>query len=308
MNIAILGATSQIAKDLIISFSENCSNYNILMFSRSPVRVKEQFESLGKLIEYPNLSYEDFSNHDNYDVVINFVGVGDPARAKSIGSSILEITEKYDKLALDYLKNNPTCKYIFLSSGAVYGGNFDEPVDASSKSVVDINNLGSRDWYSIAKIYAEAKHRALNDLDITDVRVFNYYSHTQDDNSASLISDIVRSMRSGEIFITADYDIARDYISTKDFFNLMVCMFKADFYNGAIDCYSMFPVKKFEMLEYFKEKFNLRYEKVKNAGVNATGIKKNYYSKNQVASKFLYTPIYSSIDGLTKEVEVALSK
>ena len=35
MRIAILGATSQIAKDLIISFSEN-SNHDLILFARRP--------------------------------------------------------------------------------------------------------------------------------------------------------------------------------------------------------------------------------------------------------------------------------
>ena len=37
------------------------------------------------------------------------------------------ITLQYDQLAIDYINKHPACRYIFMSSGAVYGSNFDEP-------------------------------------------------------------------------------------------------------------------------------------------------------------------------------------
>ncbi|WP_027849699.1 NAD-dependent epimerase/dehydratase family protein [Marinospirillum minutulum] len=306
MNIAILGATSQIAKDLIISFSESDSNYKLWMFSRSPVRVKEQFDALKKLIEYPNLSYEDFDNQDKYDVVINFVGVGDPAKAKSMGSRIFEITEIYDNLALDYLKVNPNCKYIFLSSGAVYGDNFDRPVDASSKSVVDINNLSAKDWYSIAKIYAEAKHRALSDFAITDIRVFNYFSHTQDVTAGFFITDAVMAINNKTTLKTAEYEMVRDYIAPYDFFNLVLCVIlKDEKSNWAVDCYSKIPAKKSEILSVLQMEFGLNYEFVTGSGINATGMKLNYYSENKRASKIGYEPSLTSIESIVKEISFA---
>ena len=65
-----------------------------------------------------------------------------------MGSDIIDLTYKYDKLALNYLENNPKTKYIFLSSGAAYGSkNFTKNVDSKTKSIIDI-----QDHYSIAKI------------------------------------------------------------------------------------------------------------------------------------------------------------
>jgi hypothetical protein len=43
-------------------------------------------------------------------------------------------------------------------------------------------------------MHAEAKHRALFNFSIVDVRVFNYFSHTQDMNARFLITDIVRAI------------------------------------------------------------------------------------------------------------------
>jgi nucleoside-diphosphate-sugar epimerase len=77
-------------------------------------------------------------------------------------------------MVLGYLKLHKETKYIFLSSGAVYGGNYQKPVDENTVATIDINNLKSTDWYTLAKLYAEAKHRALSNFSIVDVRVFNW--------------------------------------------------------------------------------------------------------------------------------------
>lgn len=112
MKIAILGATSQIAKDLIISFSEDSTKLDVCMFSRSPEKVANQFKVLKKKIDYPNLPYSDFNHNQQFDVILNFVGVGDPAQAKEMGAKIFEVTEHYDNLALKDLKTYPASKHV----------------------------------------------------------------------------------------------------------------------------------------------------------------------------------------------------
>ena len=77
-------------------------------------------------------------------MIINFVGIGDPTKVQKLGNAIFNITEKYDNMALDYIKKNTKTKYIFLSSGAVYGGNYQEPVDENTDAKVVINNLFRR--------------------------------------------------------------------------------------------------------------------------------------------------------------------
>lgn len=301
MKIAVFGATSQIAKDLIISFREK-SQDELVLFSRSPEKVVEQFEKLGVKTDYENLSYDAFSSVNHYDVIINFVGVGDPAVAKQMGARIFDITDYYDKLALDYLVDHPNTKYIFLSSGAVFGGTFEQPVTENSISQINLNNLQDSDWYGIAKLYAEARHRALKDYAIVDVRVFNYFSHTQDMNARFLITDIVRAIQTQTELKTATDNIVRDFITPKDFFTLISRMVQSESVNFAVDCYTQAPIDKLSLLKSLQEKFGLRYELVASAGLNATGAKMNYYSTNKKASEFAYSPAYSSLDGIIDEV------
>jgi nucleoside-diphosphate-sugar epimerase len=81
-----------------------------------------------------------------YDIIINFVGIGDPEKAQKMGSDIFKITEKYDDMVLEYLKLHKETKYFFLSSGAVYGGNYQKPVDENTVATIDINNLKSTEY------------------------------------------------------------------------------------------------------------------------------------------------------------------
>jgi len=301
MNIAILGATSQIAKDLIISFAKH-DEHQCHLFSRSPSKVNIWLESVLAAKSFHSLSYADFDK-GNYDAVINFVGVGDPARSKEMGSEIFEITYQYDQMALNYIQQHPACKYIFLSSGAVYGDVFEHPVNEDSVAQVPINHLGDTNWYAIAKLHAEARHRALSDVAIVDIRVFNYFSHTQDMSARFLITDIVRAIQNQTVLQTSSDNIVRDFLHPDDFYQLVTCILNAEPMNMAVDCYSKATVDKVTLLEVMQKEFDLEYKLFDTEiAVNATGNKSNYYSLNLASEQLNYDPTYSSMSCILSEV------
>jgi len=306
MRIAILGATSQIAQDLILSFSKNKS-YNFSLFGRNVALLQKWINSENLSDKYQVQEYSEFGNHQKYDVIINFVGIGDPIKAQIIGSDIFTITEQYDDMALDYIKQHKETKYIFLSSGAVYGGNYQEPVNKDTVATIDINNLKSTDWYTLAKLYAEAKHRSLSDLSIVDVRVFNYFSHTQDMDARFLITDIVRAIINQEVFKTSSGNIIRDFITPPDFYSLIQEIIDFKSINTALDCYTKSPVSKFDLLNELKNEFGFEYEAKDGINIiNASGAKLNYYSTNYSANRIGYTAKYSSLDGIFNEIKQIL--
>jgi nucleoside-diphosphate-sugar epimerase len=302
MKIAILGATSEIAKDLIISFSEHTS-HQLTLFARRQEIVKLWVQRLGLVNQCSVKNYSEFNAQQNFDVLINFVGVGNPAQAVSMGSSILDTTYKYDNLALDYLELNPSCRYIFLSSGAVYGSNFNKPVDETTTTSLRINNLQPQDWYSVAKLHAECRHRAKTSLPIIDIRVFNYFSHTQNIEARFFITDVVRAIRDGAVLKTTAEYMVRDYIHPSDFYQLVSAIIAAPPTNAAVDCYSKAPVEKLNMLKFLHQKFGLRYDLlVGNDSGNKNANKPHYYSLNRKASIFGYKPLFNSIDSIAHEM------
>jgi nucleoside-diphosphate-sugar epimerase len=303
MKVAILGATSQIAQDLILSFSKN-QDYDFSLFGRNVELLEKWINSENLSGKYQVQEYSEFGNHQKYDVIINFVGIGDPAKAKIMGSDIFKVTEQYDDMALEYLKQHNKTKYIFLSSGVVYGGNYQEPVDKDTVATIDINNLKSTDWYTLAKLYAEAKHRSLSDLSIVDIRVFNYFSHRQNMDARFLIADIMSAIRNKEVFKTSADNIVRDFITPPDFYKLIQAIIDFKPTNTALDCYTKSPVSKFDLLYKLEREFGLSYEIDNSIDiVNATGPKINYYSVNRKAEEYGYIPRLSSLDSVIIETQ-----
>ena len=309
MRIGILGANSQIAKDLILSFSASRPSFDLVLFSRRPAELDTGMALRGIAKKYPSFEYEDFGGPNKFDAIINFVGIGDPSQTATMGSSILDVTLAYDQLALAYIKENPSCRYLFLSSGAAYGDVFNEPVTKNTKAAVPINQLNAHDWYSVAKLYAECCHRALSSYSIVDIRVFNYFSHTQDISSRFLMTDIIRAIKSNEVLMVGPENIIRDFFGPDDFCLLVTCILNAPPLNAVIDCYTKEPIDKFSLLEVMKSEFGLQYQFTNEpVSVNATGLKSQYYSKNHCAEAFGYVPARKSLDVVREQARLVLQK
>ena len=302
MRVAILGATSQIAKDLVRSFAAN-SKHELVLYARRPEVVKQWLARVDLPEHYPVHDFDVFNTNDHFDAILNFVGVGNPAQAAAMGAAIFDVTLQYDELALGYVRKHPTCRYIFLSSGAAYGSSFEAPVDANSKAMIAINNLQPQDWYAAAKLHAECRHRSLAPLPIVDIRVFNYFSHTQDMEASFLITDIVRAIRDKTVLKTAADYIVRDFVHPSDFFELVNAILATSPTNVAVDCCSNSPIDKVTLLALMQERFGLHYEIVESSAIVDSGpLKTYYYSTNKCDASFDYKPAYSSMAGLLIEL------
>ena len=308
MRIAILGATSQIAKDLILSFCAQ-SSHELVLYSRRQEVVSHWLASVGLAGRYVVADFAAFSANEHFDSILNFVGVGNPAQAAAMGASIFDVTLKYDEMALDYVRQHPASRYIFLSSGAAYGSSFDEPVDEHTKAVIAINDLKPQDWYAVAKLYAECRHRSLPHLPIVDIRVFNYFSRTLDISARFLITDILRAIHDNEVLKSSPDYVVRDFVTPSDFYKLVISLLATPATNAAVDCYTLAPIDKRSLLAAMKDKFGLRYEiTVANASVNATGSKPHYYSLNTRAAEFGYQPALTSLEGVLQEAALLLQQ
>ena len=308
MKIAILGATSHIAKDLVASIAKQ-TTYQCDLFMRAPARLDPEIRAIAEQRSFALLDYASFDDSRHFDAIINFVGVGDPARAIQMGKDIFTVTEQYDNLALSYLQRHPECRYIYLSSGAAYGANFESPVTETSKAVFAVNELQSQDWYGIAKFQTECRHRALPTFAIVDVRVFSYFSHRQAIDARFFLSDIMRALQSGAVLEVAPDDMVRDYLAPADFLQLIDRILRSSPRNDVVDCYTLAPIGKFDLLEALGEQFGLQYTVVGDkAKVNATGPKANYYSSNRKAERLYgYVPGDSSLSGLLNEIRQHLN-
>ena len=302
-NIAIFGSTGHIGKNLISFFIKN-NDFKIFLFSRDI----KKFESL-KMIFSDTMSfntYDDFGKNE-YDVVINCVGISNPNAFEKNSCSIFDTAEFYDTMVLDYLKNFPTTLYINLSSGAVFSGEFDKPVDDSSTYKFDVNGINKGEMYSISKMYLESKHRSLPDLNIVDLRIFGFFSRFIDVNAGFFMSELLQALKNNSEFITDKKDFVRDYVNPNDFYDLTKNCIANKKINDVFDVYSKEIISKFQILEECFNKFDLKFKLVeKIESISPTGVKKNYYSLSRKAEKINYSPQFSSLETILNESSLFL--
>jgi nucleoside-diphosphate-sugar epimerase len=299
MKISILGAGGQIARSLISLYLERSEFADLELYSRTPESLISEIKGAGV---YPS---EDFIRHD-HDVIINCIGISNLKGRMDSGPEIFKIHETWDNLILDYLGKNGKSLYISLSSGAVYGRNFQNPVTEETCFLDGIMEVSPTDYYAVSKLNSEAKHRAFEKLSIVDLRIFSYISKYIDFESNFLVSEIMTAIKNKQTFVTNDVNIIRDYLHPEDMMQMIDLVIKrwkkVGVINDAYNTYSRKPITKLDMLKGITEKFDLQYEIKKEAKVesSATGFKMNYYSTDKKLQQLGYEPRYSSLDGILK--------
>jgi nucleoside-diphosphate-sugar epimerase len=310
MNIAIMGATSHIAKGLIDRFLQSGKDH-IYLFVRSADKIKN-FLSTIATSENDNYTictnYQDFFSF-SYDVIINCIGVGTLNKHRGNYTLYFMVTEEYDNLAIQYIDEKcQNALYISFSSGAVYGREHSAPVEEHSVNNVKVNQIAPQDYYAIVRLNAETKHRAFNRLNIIDLRVFSYFSRFIDLSDGYFITDVLNCILKKQILVTDNVNMVRDYLHPDDLFSMInKCLNKGKI-NAAFDVVSSKPVEKNDILEYFAKVYGLKYEIGRPFGkYSATGNKRNYCSNYNAVSKIGYKPQYSSMGAIKQEAKYILS-
>lgn len=303
--VAILGVTGYIGRSLLNEFFLEKDRFMVSLFSRSVSKVEDLISTMPHAHTYECKNLNDFSQ-GSYDVIINCTGIGDPSVLKKNPSSIFAITEEMDALILSYITKHQETLYINISSGAVYGSNTKDPITSSTPTVVSFVEMTPYDYYAVAKINSEAKHRAMNNVHIVDLRVFAFFSSFVDQDSGFFMSEVARAILHKKVLVTTDQDMVRDYSCPKDLFSLISLVIKKKTVNDFFDVYSKAPVTKFEILDFCKKVYGLEYS-IQKSEV-ATGITKSYYSTNTKALGLGYSPAFTSLEGIQTEMEKMLNK
>lgn len=226
-----------------------------MLYARRPDWMRDWLAARG--LESRVFDISAFSAGD-FEVIVNAIGNGAPGRIKAAGADILKTTERFDRMCLDYLERCVDCAYIFLSTGRVYGADYEraqmlDPVPFSP------DQFATNEFYPLAKRKAELRHRDLVQRRIADIRIFGYVSDELGLRDDFLVSQILRALVNEEVFVTTSRDFARDYIGPADLISLIDRLLEARVPNNAYDVYSARPTMKFEMLDALARNCGLRY-------------------------------------------------
>lgn len=300
--IAILGATGYIAKSLIYQLT-GYDEYEISLFSRSKEKVQSFLDTLTTKEMFSVYHYNEFKSQ-KYDVIINCTGIGNPILLKKNPTAIFKVTEEMDELVLSYLQENPETFYVNLSSGAAYVQTTEKAIQTNSKCIIDINNLVPSDFYGIAKVNSEAKHRSMFNFNIVDLRIFSFFSQFIDQEAGFFMSEIISCIKNKEILKTSEDDMTRDYVCSQDLLKLIILCIQNKKLNDVFDVYTLKPISKFELLNFFKKKYGLKYEILTTEEhFSPTGKKIEYFSNNHKAESLGYSPAHTSLSGIEFEMK-----
>jgi UDP-glucose 4-epimerase len=299
--IGIFGSTSHISQNLISYFYKN--NYGkLVLFSRNKSKLKNIFKKYDK--NY--LIYETYANFPkyNFDIIINCIGESNPSTNYSI--KYFNDMNFYDDNILLYLQKHNKTLYLNFSSGIVYGNNFMKPVTDKTNTLLNLNKYYPNDFYTFSKIYSELKHRSYPDLNIIDLRLFSFFSRYIDINYKFLINELVNSIKNNTIFYTNDENIIRDYIHPFDLYSIIKNCINKENINTSIDVVSKKPISKFELLNYLKKQYDLKFV-IKNKIIPTSNSKINYYSKSKKLEEIIkFKSKFTSFDSIKNELDFLL--
>jgi len=310
MNLAILGATSHIAKGLIQRFLAH-PQHHLQLFSRNPDQVELFLDAIGQSGS-PHCSIRsDYSRLTSLscESIINCIGVETRNKLDCDFTRYFTVTEEFDNLVLSYLKTvNRNTLYLSFSSGAVYGNGFFDPAGDFTTNPIQVNHVKPEDYYGLVRLNAEAKHRVHSDLRIIDLRIFSYFSRFINLKDGYFITDVLEAIKNDRVLVTDDNNIVRDYLHPDDLFSMISSCLRVRELNTAIDVSSLQPVSKLEILDFFASTHRLRYEmRPTLLNSSATGAKKNYYSTQDTSASIGYRPQFTSMDTIRQESKYLLA-
>ncbi|MDH4981861.1 NAD-dependent epimerase/dehydratase family protein [Hyphomicrobium sp. D-2] len=285
--VAILGATGHIGKALA-DFYIGQQNVALSLYSRRPEVTRALFAA--KHVQHHTL--DELGAHD-VDVIINAIGIGDPAVASNAGPEFYRLTLAIEDLVDVVAQANPGCLTVYMSSGAIYGPLESGPASETTLATVPLNLLRPSDWYGASKLAAELRHRAQPERRILDIRIFGFVSEFLDLGTRYLVCDIVNSIRTGQVMRTNNQNVVRDYISTLELATLIELASERPVVNVAVDTYSLAPVSKFDLLESLRA-LGLRWS-VESQDIASTG-RTHYWSRYHAAEQIGYVPERKAID------------
>ena len=313
LKIAILGATSHIAKGLIYNFLQS-GEFSLHLYIRRLDKVSQVHHFLNTIGKNTNRNYVVRKGYNDflkcsYNVVINCIGVGTISKLEGDYSRYFTVTEEYDNLVINYLKKHANTLYISFSSGAIYGKRFSTPAKENTVNCIPVNHIAPEDYYSITRLNAEAKHRAFKNLNIVDLRLFSYFSRFVDLKDDYFIVEIIKCILNKKTFVTDKTNIFRDYIGPEDLFSAIKKCIETGKINGAFDIVTCKPASKWGIIKYFSSEYGLKYKIIPSLNyASATGSKNKYYSISKNALRLGFKPKFTSLETIKKEVRHILNK
>ena len=245
-----------------------------------------------------NTHFENIFVDHQFDICINASGNGSVPVSLNQPIFDFELNVVNTIKLLDAIRtHNPACKFINMSSAAVYGNPLHIPV----KEDVALTPLSPYGWH---KLYAEQickEYYYLYNLHTINLRLFSVYGEYL---KKQLFWDIYqKSLRSSTVELFGTGEETRDFIYIQDLLEAIRCVVDRGLFNGeAINVGSGIETSIAEAAGVFCHAINPEI-KIKFNNLVKPGDPLNWKADIDVLKNFGYEPKVDIVDGLKNTVK-----
>ena len=141
-------------------------------------------------------------------------------------------------------------------------------------------------------------------LKIYDLRVFGFFSRYISYDAGFFLSQILKSIKNNKILKIDPNNKLLDYIGGYDLYIFLKKIINKNYSSGTFNLLSRRSVNKFEILRFFKKKYNLKFSIKKIKYPCENNLKRSLINKNKkVIRSIFFRPKYSSIELIKSEVK-----
>ncbi len=228
-NILLTGATGFFGKNFLNALGEK---ENIFALTRDYKKFQNNFPNFAKQknVEWIEGDILNFKSDIKFDFIIHGATETSSDTIKENPLKVFnEITEG-TKNILEIAKNNPFCKTLILSSGAVYGKIPNMPIKEEFQGEIDLKNHNSfyAEGKKISEMIAFQYHQKYN-LSINIARCFAFAGKYLPVNYA--LSSFISKAKTGESIVINSPDTIRSYMAIEDAINWLLKILPLEGFN-----------------------------------------------------------------------------
>ena len=224
-HILILGSEGFIGNHLVNHFAKKGFAVSGCDLFEAPSQNNYQYYKVSRLS--PEL--EDVFGIQLYDYCVNAAGSGNVSYSMTHPVQDFEANTLDPIRVLDIIRRtNPSCKYVHLSSAAVYGNPASLPVDENFK----LNPLSAYGWHKLMSEHICKEYQSLYGIKTAILRPFSIYGNGL---KKQLLWDICNKFQQADqIDLFGTGNESRDFLHVKDLAGLIETIINSSDFTGNI--------------------------------------------------------------------------
>lgn len=220
MNILICGGAGFIGSHLVQYHRERNDTVYIIdtLITGKKENIRDSIDGKNVIFYQEDIRTFEFSRIPPCDIIYNLASPASPIQYKKYPIETLRANAEGSQNILQYVKEHPSCLYVYASTSEVYGDPLEHP--QTEQYWGNVNPVGVRSCYDESKRYGEALAMAyvrMYNLPVRIARIFNTFGPHMEKNDGRVISNFINQALSNKpITIYGDGTQTRSFCYVDD--------------------------------------------------------------------------------------------